>query len=138
MSSIPDWMIIAWGVGVPCKHGHLAPRRTSNGNCSACQREAQAAWRAKQKREGRPVPDIIEAEPAPALDVTEYQRGAAVALRCLPVYQRNWQERGHRGIDLSTSALCPEWLRGFLETVAPNITMSEVIEAAAYWSQRVR
>lgn len=43
--------------GRPCKHGHVAPRQTSNGTCLVCERDIQArlkakdpeAWKAKQK-----------------------------------------------------------------------------------------
>lgn len=31
--------------GVPCKHGHTAPRRAATGECLACRTKAVAVWR---------------------------------------------------------------------------------------------
>ncbi len=39
--------------GVPCKHGHVAPRRVSSGGCVECQRVAGATWRATNPAKAR-------------------------------------------------------------------------------------
>ena len=37
--------------GIPCKHGHLAPRSTANGSCNACSAERRrAAWAADPEK----------------------------------------------------------------------------------------
>lgn len=35
--------------GKPCKHGHVAPRQSSTGNCTECQREHQSKWYAANR-----------------------------------------------------------------------------------------
>lgn len=75
----------------PCAHGHLAPRRVSNGSCQRC----EADWRSAQRsRDGRPADgELISRDEAHRLGLTVYRTGKPC-------------KRGHTGLRYVSTGAC--------------------------------
>lgn len=81
----------------PCVHGHLAPRRVSNGACRQC----EDLWRAAQRHVPAGLPDnvVIDRTSAQARGLTVYRTGKPC-------------KHGHMGWRYVSTRACVECYRG--------------------------
>ena len=77
----------------PCAHGHLAPRRVSNGSCQQC----EADWRSARPARGAELADgeLISRDEAHRRGLTVYRTGKPC-------------KRGHTGLRYVSTGACAE------------------------------